>query len=635
MEWFFSSVAASLGNIFSRTTLELLWGHLKEKYSGASEGVDELLEVAQQELLIEAVGESSYRFVHDTVQETALMLIQDEESNEFQCDIGKILYENLPPKEMENMLFVVTDLLNNGIFYGEEMAELNAASANKARELSAFHTSIHYVEQGILCLNGTSMWEDHPKLTLSLYTIGAEAEECAGNSEKSDWYCREVYRQESIAVLDKMRVNNTIVERLYSNGKYTELWSIFLKTLNELGCKLPQRQAMQQFSAAITIRKTKRKYVPVAEEVETMPMIRDAAIREAIAFMLKAASFCLDSKNKPLYVLLCCKCVWWTKKYGLTVYTASGLASFANVLMHEYGDWKTALKIAELALRIEKRMNSNYTKSSTLQKLSSFVLGWVKPLRTCRTNYLEAYRVGILSGNIGGAAMSILFFSICEFFSGGHKLPDLDEDLRNYISQLEKLKLHPHVLGLRLLWQKVLNLMGAPYNLQTTTLTGTAMHGINVERNMVIYKTNSSLHICNLCAPFSEYEKGADVAMAFGDEFYSIWSGAAYFGKEPFSRALCLYATAIKTGQSRYLKAARKARSTIAKWVRSGAINLVHELLILDAEEAVVKQLKKQIGKAYIQAISVSVRGGFLQDAGIANERYATYLIFDISGQTK
>ena len=621
------SVAASLGNIFHTATLKLLWLYLQDKYNGTSEGVDELLDVAQREMLIEPIGESSYRFVHDTVQETALMLMPDDESSDFRCEIGKCLYETLPQKELDNMLFVVTDLLNDGMYDGVEMGELNASAAMKARDLSAFNTSIHYVEKGILCLNRTDMWEEHPKLTMSLYTTGAEAEECAGNSEKSDWYCREVRRQEIIPVLDKMRVNNTIVERLYSNGKYDELWSIFLDTLDELGCTLPRRRTMQKFSALVTIRETKRKYLPVAEEVENMSMITDPAKREAIAFMLKAASFCLDSKNKPLYVLLCCKCVRWTKKYGLTPYTASGFASFANVLMHEYGDWKTAMKIGEIALNIEKRLGSNFTKASTLQKLSSFVLGWVKPLRTCRTNYLEAYRVGILSGNIGGAAMSILFFSICEFFSGGHKLPDLDEDLRNYISQLEKLKLHPHVLGLRLLWQKVLNLMGAPYNQQTTTLTGTAMHGIDVERHMVIYKTNSSLHICNLCAYFSEYEKGADVAMAFGDEFYKIWSGAAYFGKEPFSRALCLYATAIKTGQARYLKAARKARSTIAKWVRSGAINLVHELLILDAEEAVVKQLKKQIGKAYKQAISAAARGGFLQDAGIANERYATYLM--------
>ena len=623
----FLSVAACLGNTFDITTIELLWGQLEQKYEGTAENVDDLLNVALHDMLIESVDDSSYRFIHDKVQETAMLLMPQEEFSEFRSDIGKCLYENLTDEDLENMLFVVADLLNDGLYEGMEMGELNASAAEKARELSAFNSAVHYVEKGIMSLNCTDMWKDHPTLTLLLYSIGAEAEECACNHEKSEWYCKEVRKQEGLPVLGKMRITNIVVERLYADGMYDELWPVCLDTLDQLGCILPRRLRCQKFSAAISMYETKRYYLPVADEVESMGMIEDDGKREAIAFMLKAASFCLGSKNKPLYVLLCCRCLQWTKLFGLTSHTASGFASFANVLMHEYGDWKTAIKIAEISLSIENRLGSNYTKTSTLHKINSFVLGWVKPLRTCRANYLEAYREGMLSGNIGGVGMSILFFLMCEFYSGSHKLESLEQDLRNFIPQMGKLKLHTFVLGLRLLWQKVLNLIGAAYNPQSTALTGTAMHGIDIERHPFIYNTVGRHHICNLCAYFSEYEKGAEIALAMGDEFYKTWSGASYFGFEPFSRALCLYARAIETGQSKYLKAARKARKTLARWVKLGAMNLVHELFLLDAEEAVVRGQKKAAHKAYKLAISASVRGGFLQDAGIANERYALYLI--------
>ena len=117
------------------------------------------------------------------------------------------------------------------------------------------------------------------------------------------------------------------------------------------------------------------------------------------------------------------------------------------------------------------------------------------------------------------------------------------------------------------------------------------------------------------------------MALEMGDFFYKTWSGASFFGFEPFSRGLCLYAMAIETGQSKYLSAAKKVRSSLSRWVKSGAINLVHQLFILDAEDAVAKGRHSSARNAYGKAIVSSVRGGFLQDSGIANERYATYLL--------
>ena len=621
------SLAARLGNTFESSTIRLLWDFMEEKYHGTLEGVDTLLEVAIREMLIESVGDETYRFVHDKVQETAMQLIPKEEHVEFRTDMGKILYENLPDHALENMLFVVANLLNDGAYEGLEIALLNARAAEKAIKLSAFQSAVHYVEFGLMSLNHSDMWTEHRDLSLQLFSTGAEAEECAGNSDKSDWYCQEVLRKDFIPIVNKMRVIKLSVERLYNNGKYEELWVACLDTLHQLGCSLPCRKAFQRVYAAIAIHQIKTTHMPMAFNVEEMDMMNDLARREAMSLMLKAASFCLACKNKTLYILLCCRCIRWTQKYGLTEYTASAFASFANVLMHSYNDWSTAIKVAETAFFIESRVGSNYTKTSTLHKLNSFVLGWVKPLRSCRTNYLEAYKVGMLSGNIEAVGMAILFFLICEFFSGGHKLQGLDEDLRNYIPQLEKLRLHSYVLGLRLLWQKVLNLMGAPYNPQTVELKGTAMHGIDIERHPFIYNTVGRHHICNLCAYFSEYKKGAEVAIGMGDSFYETWSGAAYFGFEPFPRALCLYAMAIDTRQSKYLTAAKKVRSTITKWVRSGAINLVHQMFILDAEDAVAKGNEHAARKAYGKAIAASVRGGFIQDAGIANERFGAYLL--------
>lgn len=622
-------VASCLGNTFDTGTLEDLWtDQAQQQGSPWTDTFEELLEAACRDMLLEPVGQDTCRFVHDKIQETALLLIPNNEFHEFRSSIGKRLLMNLDADD-NRQLFVVADLLNNGFNTGFEVAEINAKAAERALSLSAFITAVRHVEYGIMSFDGADFWKSHTRLALQLYSIGAEAEEFIGNTERAVWYCREIQAQRGLTTLDKMRANKIVVERLYSDGKYEELWAFCLDILQQLGFNLPRQRIIQKISAKIALFRTQKYSLPSIRDVEEMAEMEDVTKKEALEFMMKVASFCLASKNKPLYVLLCCKCVRLTAQHGLTASAASVLASFANVLMHEEGDWKSALKVAEVALAVDKRFASNYTKTSTLHKLNSFVLGWVRPLRTCRASYLEAYRLGMLSGNIEGVGMSLLFLLMSQFFAGGSTLQTVDADLEQYIPQLESLKLHSFALGLRLLWQKVLNLMDVTYNPHTTNLTGTAMHGIDIERHPFIFNTVGRHHICNLCAYFAEYEKGAEIALAMGDIFYQTWSGASYFGFEPFFRALCLYGMAReKPGQAKkYLTAARKAKSTLSKWVKLGAVNLVHQLAILEAEEAAFKGQPKLVKIKYDQAIVLSGRGGFLQDCGIAHERYAVFLL--------
>ena len=73
------------------------------------------------------------------------------------------------------------------------------------------------------------------------------------------------------------------------------------------------------------------------------------------------------------------------------------------------------------------------------------------------------------------------------------------------------------------------------------------------------------------------------------DSFYRNWLGSACWGFEPFRRELCLYAHAKETKLNKFLVEARKVRSNLWQWVKKGAINLTHHLLILDAEDSAIK----------------------------------------------
>ena len=77
----------------------------------------------------------------------------------------------------------------------------------------------------------------------------------------------------------------------------------------------------------------------------------------------------------------------------------------------------------------------------------------------------------------------------------------------------------------------------------------------------------------------------------------------------------------------RFITAAVKVRSYLRYFVEKGAVNLVHHLLILDAEGAVLRGKDSVAGVIYTKAIVQAARSGFLQDAGLAHERYAILLL--------
>ena len=96
---------------------------------------------------------------------------------------------------------------------------------------------------------------------------------------------------------------------------------------------------------------------------------------------------------------------------------------------------------------------------------------------------------------------------------------------------------------------------------------------------------------------------------------------------ETFPRAFCLYAAAGETKERKYDKAASLERSTLQKWVKKGGVNFVHQLHILDGKDAALKGQETKAKQLYEKAIVTAARGGFLQDAGLANERYALFLL--------
>lgn len=98
-----------------------------------------------------------------------------------------------------------------------------------------------------------------------------------------------------------------------------------------------------------------------------------------------------------------------------------------------------------------------------------------------------------------------------------------------------------------------------------------------------------------------------------------------------YHQAFCLYASAqVCSNRMRRHKLkslAIKRHKILNGWARQGCCNAIHYVAILDAEQTILNQGKaaKLVEDLYQKAIVLTVRGGFVQDAAIANERLAGF----------
>ena len=622
-------IASCLGNVFKKSSLGTVWEYFSDTKITESKETDisELIDLALDEMLFEVVGECLYRFVHDKIQEAAASLVPREELQAFQHNIGRCLLDDLSLDEdqLDTMFFVVVDLLNRGSkSMDPEMATLNLKAAERSMELSAFATAARYVECGISNMSGLEMWEEHFCLSLQLFSTGAEAEFCNGDKQKSIWYCEQVKTQPRASPWDKVRIYKVLIE----SSTPGENWDIVVEIFDQIGFVYPRNRTLQRLKAATYLQSTKKYYLTQKEEVDNLPFITDFSIRETIGLLVKAGSVAFSANEKAVYVLVFCYCIRLTKKYGLTEYTAPAFASFANVIMHENGDWDTAVKMTDVAWAIQNRLDCNYTKTSTFHRTNLLVYGWIRPIRGLMGALTETYKLGMLSGNIEAGMMSCFARIPCQFYSGS-PLERVKEDALIYLPQIKK---HLNLLTpwTVLILQTVMNLTGDSLNPHPTKLIGSAI--TSTELNGFIHLSNYEplfvkLHLCLLCAYFGVYDEGAKIAMEMGDAFYRMWKGAVAWGFETFPRGLCLYAHARETKKNKFLVEARKVRSSLRKWVKKGAINLAHQLLILDAEDAAIKGTEAKTKALYMKAINSSARGGFLNDRALASERYGMFLL--------
>ena len=328
--------------------------------------------------------------------------------------------------------------------------------------------------------------------------------------------------------------------------------------------------------------------------------------------------------------------VRWTMQYGVDIYSASAFALFG--LVKNKSSFKIGAQYADRGLQLLDICAEGKRTESRVTYLAWFmVYPFSTPIHSTLKNLLRGYKVGMEMGDTESAMWHVSMY-ICGSIVAGKALKPLAADCFTYIEQIKTLE-QDFIFHMTLpLAQGVLNMLGDAED--PLKLSGSAM----VEEDYLLMiessegRKMSCLHLQILknviCNFFGDFEQGAKLALERGDE-YEKKNGSPLAMMDTLHQGISLYTMARRTKEKRYIKAAKKVKKKVAQWVKKGNINAMHYVPFLEAEDAALEGRSDSATKLYSKAITLAARSGFQQNAAIASERFAEYLLLDLKDNDK
>ena len=233
---------ACLGNSAEFTTLQMV-------HPGEDERMHEhLWEAVRAGLVYRA--ETSYRFLHDRVQEAAYSLIPKEKRAHTHLRIGRLLAEHTPPEQRDEAIFEIVNQLNRGLHLvtsteeREWAAGLNLVAAKRAKLSTAYGSARKYLGAGRSLLTETT-WDQNYDLIFSIECLTAECELLTAEMVEAE------KRLTMLSQRAKTRHDFAVVARLqltlYTTLDRSELAiDIFLEYLRREGTVWPRHPSREE-----------------------------------------------------------------------------------------------------------------------------------------------------------------------------------------------------------------------------------------------------------------------------------------------------------------------------------------------------------------------------------------------------
>lgn len=577
------------------------------------------------------LASTSYRFLHDRVQQGAYSLIPEAEKAEIHLKIGQLLLHSTAIDKRKDHIFALVNQLNHGADLltsaseKYELAELNLLAGQKAKAAAAYESAIRYLKVG-LGLLAADRWQSQYGLTLAVYESAAEVAYLSGDFEQMEHWSTAVLQHARTAI-DKMKVYEVKTQACMAQVKQLEAVKLGLQALQLLGVNLPEtptpsdiQQTLAQTAANLTGKNI--------EDLIDLPFMSESDKLAASRMLTKLGSPTYQSAP-TLFPLIVCEQVNLSLNYGNAPFSAYGYVCYGVILNGILQDVESAYKFGRLALHLVDQFRTSELKASVFFVAGSCTMHGKVHVKETLPLLQDAYTSGLENGQFEYGSYAA-FQKCLHSYLAGEELPKLEQEMAAISDALVQLKQDNSLSWNQTFQQSVLNLIylsedpcklvGKAYNeAQSLALSQQAN-----DRTFLHYFYLNKLILCYL---FGEYEQALENAT----QAEQYLDGVKAFLVVPvfhFYDSLVQLAdcTALQPSeQSTLLNKVRSNQAKMRQWADHAPMNFQHKYDLVEAEIARVSGQFWQAAEYYDRAIAGARQHGYLQEEALGNELAARF----------
>ncbi|STX50436.1 inner membrane protein PLUS sensory box protein LssE [Legionella busanensis] len=565
-----------------------------------------------------------YRFAHDRVQQASYELIDQKDRATIHLKIGRLLLNKQALDQQSENLFEIMNHFNqslNLITDQQEkllLAKYNLWAGQKAKFAAAYYRADEYLSAGISLINENS-WQDNYDLTFQLYKEFAVCKYLISDFTAADEIFSVILNHISNP-LNILEINRLKIEMFSTLGKHTESLDVGINILRKFGIKIPiNPNKLQVLSAILKIKMQLRR--TRIEDIELQPMtdLMQKAIADLITQLFNS-SFIV---NQQLFVILICKSIGLSLRYGYTESSSMAMPVYAFVIMHSLNLYGEALSFVKLYNNLKLKYGSSDFEGKNQFVLGSFIEPYQIPLSVCNNTVSKAFKLCCEVGDlVYGNYCNLLL--VLHALSAGKDLIELKKNLHSFLYFIARVNISDFVtLGQFLEYAiKCLENLENVNHKRLVHFEEVIIQGKSITELSFFYSVLTRLHFL-----LGNYE--AAIKAGLNHERYSDYDkGLISHIDGKFFLALALfynYPRVSKVVQKTYLKQLKVLGAFIRKYGRWCPNNFKSYALLFDAEMA---RLQNQNAlRFYEQAIEIGLTKGSIVVTAIASEGAGCYCL--------
>ena len=576
-----------------------------------------------------------YKFAHDRIQQATYSLIPEENKLQVHHKVGKLLLSKLNTEEKELQVFDLVFHLNKSINLLEtdevkkEVASLNLIAGKKAKNSSAYQTSLSFYER-IPQLLGDENWDDDYAFTLNLYNSLTEASYLSGNYDKVDSYSQLIFKN-SRTLLDQITAHQMIVHTYIAQNKPRKAIEKGLSVLRKLKVNFPSKPNKGHIVLGLIKTQLVLKNKKLAD-LENLPQMSNP---EMLAAMNIIASFgSIAYRIIPeLFPLVVFKLIQISIKYGNSLESIPTYGGYAIIQNGIIGNINAGYEFGQLSERLLDKYDSRNVRARTYIVLATFVRVWKEHIKETIPMLKQAYMAALELGDMEFAAASLMMHA-CHSFTMGESLHILKERSNSFRVKINNLNQEQILLHSEIFRQAILNfceevnepgdLRGPAYD---ESVLVTNPEDEEFDGTTYFYAKYNKL-ILNFV--FGNFYSGYLITLDLQGHLEKATSTvffAQYHFYDSLSR-LAYYPFASEKEKKSIIKKVKANQKKMLKWAAHAPMNFEHLYDLVDIELSHVEAKKnRNVEKEYQDVIEFALQHNYTNIAAIGSELAGKYFL--------